>query len=97
MKPQGLVTMKFNITLGQCTSLILKEVNSQKAERRVMEHLCILHRTSPPTKGLINTTKGADQRIKVIVTIEAHTQSDLCIACIIEMTQTITPKTASFS
>jgi hypothetical protein len=61
MKPQGLVTMKISITRGRYTTLILKEVDNQKAGRRVAEHVRILHRTGPPTKGSTNTTKGPDQ------------------------------------
>jgi hypothetical protein len=56
--------MKISITPGRYTTLILKEVNNQKAGRRVAEHLRILHRIGPSTKGSTNTTRGQDSRGK---------------------------------
>jgi hypothetical protein len=67
--------MKIIITLGRYTTLILNEVNSQKARNRVMERLHIWHRIEPPTKGSIDTTKGADQCIEATIMVKARSQS----------------------
>jgi hypothetical protein len=75
-KPQGLVTMKINISPGRSTTSTPMDVEHRRAGRRVMGHPRIQHKTRPQTKDSINTTKGADQRVEAAVAGEARTQSD---------------------
>jgi hypothetical protein len=50
------------------------------------------HTREPPTRDLINTAKGADQRNRATVVAEAYIQLDLRTACTTVMRQTIAPK-----
>jgi hypothetical protein len=57
-----------------------------------MGHPCNKQTREPPTRDLINTAKGADQRTGVAVVAVARILSDLRITCTMVTRQTIAPK-----
>jgi hypothetical protein len=73
-------------------------MDRQRIGKIIMGHPRNKHTRAPSlTRDSINTTKGADQRIMVVVMAEACTLSDLRTAYTTAMRRTITPKIVLFS
>jgi hypothetical protein len=62
-----------------------------------MGHPRIKHRRGPATRDSINIAKGADQWVRAMVTVEAHTQSNLRTIYTTVMPLTTAPKIAPSS
>jgi hypothetical protein len=72
-------------TLSLCTISTLMDVDHRRIGRRITGHPRNKQTRGPPTRELINTTKGVDQLTGATVMAGAHIQSDLHSACTIEM------------
>jgi hypothetical protein len=70
------------------------EIDHLKVGRRITEHLHIKHMRECLIKDSASTAKGVEQRAETEVRVEAHTQSNLCTACIMVVTPIIAPKIA---
>jgi hypothetical protein len=95
-KPPDLTIMKASAaTPNSSTTSILMDVDHRRIGRKIMGRQRSKQATTPPpTRDLMSTIKGVNQRTEVAVAAEAHTQSDLYTACTTVIRRTITPKIA---
>jgi hypothetical protein len=91
-KPQGhfATVIASAATPSWGTALILMAVGCQRNGRRTLGHLHKKETQELPSKDSHSTVKEAACQVTAMVGAEAHTHSDLYIACIMTVRLTIT-------
>jgi hypothetical protein len=98
-KPQGpLVTMTvIAATPSRCIALILMATSHQRIGRRISDHLRKKGTREPLIRDSLSTIREAAHQVMTAVVANAHTHSDLRIACFMVLRPIIAPKIAPYS
>jgi hypothetical protein len=84
-------------TPSRCISLISMAACHWRIGRKTLGHLCKKETREPLIKDSPSTTKEVSHQIMVAAAAEAHTYSNLRIACSMVVRQTIAQKIAPYS
>jgi hypothetical protein len=75
-------------TPSKCIALTPMEVGHQRIARRTLDHLHKKEASEHSTRDQISSVNKVAHQAEVAVTVEAHSHTSLCIACIMAMIAT---------